>query len=183
MSRWDRVQFKSAGSSSASPAMVEQFESLANVRLPDDYRSFLLEVNGGKPVASKEQTGRYAVVAVEWNGREPQESDDTAIIRYLYKLEDWAGLFEDDRSEALTLPWAYRTYVLENRSVPVGFVPIGHDPGGSLFLLDVSGQPGSVLFWASDWFDQERMASDPYHNIGSIAPTFSSFLDAIKFED
>jgi hypothetical protein len=50
--------------------------------------------------------------------------------------------------------------------------------------LDVAGrQPGAVLFWARNWYDPERRRDDEYHNVGFIAPTFSEFLDKVRFED
>lgn len=183
MKPWDRFQFKSAASRGCSPSLLVKFESLIDARLPDDYRTFLLEINGGRPT-SKERPGSYAIVDIDWEEREPQQTDDQAIIRYLLVVEDWSNVFEEGRSEALTLSGAYETFVMEERALPYATIPIGRDPGGSLFLLDITGrQPGAILFWARDWYDSEQKQKDPYHNIGFIAPTFPEFLDQIRFED
>jgi SMI1 / KNR4 family (SUKH-1) len=182
MNPWERFQFKSAARRGCSPSLLAKFESLINMRLPDEYRTFLMEINGGRPT-SKERPDSYAMVDVDWERREPQQTDDRAIVDYLFVVEDWSNVFEDDRSEALTLFGAYETFVIEQRALPYGIIPIGGDPGGSLFLLDVTeGRSGTILFWARGWYDPEQKQKDPYHNIGFIAPTFSEFLNTIRFE-
>ena len=110
-------------------------------------------------------------------------------MQYLYVLDNWKGVFEGERNEALTLDWAYRVRVPEQRVLPPGMIPIGCDPGGSQFVLEVEGKlpsdsrPGSVWFWASDYHDRHRAASDPFHSLGFIAVSFSDFLAKIHFED
>jgi hypothetical protein len=181
MKAWDRFQFKSAASRGCSQELLAKFESMIGVRLPSDYREFLLEVNGGKPTGRGADAGKYSIVDIDWNGREPQQTDEKAIVDYLLLVEDWSN---DRAKEALTVFGCYKLHVVEQHILPAGLITIGRDPGGSLFLLDVDGrQRGAVSFWARDWFDYDRQELDPYHNVGPIAEAFSAFLDKIKFED
>lgn len=89
----------------------------------------------------------------------------------------------DGCSPALTLDGCYTDFVAHEKRLPPGLVPIGFDPGSSLFLLDVIGpRPGSVWFWAGDWWSGvERTAADPYHNVAPLAASFPQFLDRIEF--
>jgi len=184
MKPWDRFKFKSAASRGCSPELLVKFESMIGVRLPGDYREFLLEVNGGEPTARVENAGRYSVVTVDWQGREPQQTDDLAIVDYLLVVEDWSNIYGGERNEILTVFGSYQVHVVEQRALPAGLIPIGVDPGNSMFLLDVDGrQRGAVSFWARGWYDYNRLEMDPYHNVGFIAPTFSEFMDKIRFDD
>lgn len=184
MKPWNLFQFKSPAARGASPPLLDQFESMIGAALPPDYKAFLLEVNGGSIIGHQQQPGRYAMVAIDWQGKEPQETDDTAIVDYVLVVEDWEDIYEEERSNALTVFGVYRTFVMEQHALPLGLIPIARDPGGSLFLLDVAGpQKGAVLFWARDWYDPDQRSAEPYHNVGFIAPSFSAFLEKIFFED
>lgn len=183
MNSWSSLQLKSLAARGASVDLVAQFESLIGTALPDDYRAFLLQVNGGRVAGHREKRGGQAIVPIDWEGKQPAESDETAVVRYLLVVEDWTDIYEANRSDALTVFGAYRTFVTEQRALPPGLIPIGRDPGGSLFLLDVAGpRLGAVLFWARDWFDPDRAAAEPYHNVGQIAPSFTAFIEKITFE-
>jgi len=185
MEPWELIEFDSKvfgleARRGCLPELLTKFETLIGAKLPGDYRKFLLDVNGGAPVKHKKQKGEYAVVSIDWEGREPQKTDRNAIVDYLLVVEEW----EEGGPNALTLFWKYDTFVKEDRSIPKGLIPIGSDPGGSLFLLDVAGsQPGAVFFWARGWHRNELDEIDPYHNVGFIAPTFSTFIEKIQFED
>jgi SMI1/KNR4 family protein SUKH-1 len=183
MKPWDRFQFNSAASHGCSPELLAKFESMIGVRLPGDYREFLLEVNGGRPTGRGVDEGKNSKVTVDWAGREPQEAAEQVRVNYLLVVEDWSNIYEDRRNEALTVFGSYQIFVADERALPEGLIPIGKDPGGSLFLLDVDGrQRGAVSFWAKDWYDYDRREIDPYHNVGFIAPTFSAFLDKVTFK-
>ena len=183
MHAWATMNFKSAATRPAPVSLIEAFERRIGASLPDDYRAFLLEVNGGRPQSPVDTAARYPIVRIDWEGRPPQESDDVAVVHFLLVAENWKGIFSDGRSDALSLDGCYTTFVEEDRRIPEGLIPIGRDPGGSLFLLDVTGgQRGGVWFWARNWLDRDRLATDPFHNTARIAPTFSGFIERIEFE-
>ncbi len=183
MSAWDGLRFRTTARRPAPPEIVDGFERRVGARLPEDYRSFLSAVNGGRPFGP-EGSGDYAMVDIDWHGRPPQESDDRAILDVLLSAEDWNDSFSGGRNPALTLDGVYTDFVATERRIPPGMVAIGRDPGGSLFVLDVAaGRPGEVWFWAADWFDRSRLDSDPFHNMARLAPSFSGLLDMLVFED
>jgi cell wall assembly regulator SMI1 len=111
----------------ASPDAIARIEQRFGARLPDDYRAFLLQRNGGYAPGSgfdDDVSIRYFFSA--------GPNDDP----YLEDIEEAAGsYFEDDE--------------LELRD---GFVPIGEDDGGNLVLLHVNpgDDYGAVWFWGHD---------------------------------
>ncbi|HEX5748682.1 MAG TPA: SMI1/KNR4 family protein [Archangium sp.] len=184
MNPWEQMKFESLATRPGQLSRIQQFEQLIGIRLPADHHQFLLDVNGGRPVHPQApHPDEYPVVTVEWQGRPPKGVLDEVIVDYLFNAEDWAGIYEDQRSESLTLSGAYREFVQEEPRIAPGFIPMGSDPGGHLFLLDVSGKrPGSVWFWAHDWFDAGKLGEEFFHNLGFIALTFSEFISKIRFK-
>jgi|AGTN01.3.fsa_nt_gi SMI1 / KNR4 family. len=183
MHPWGSMHWTSDAVRPRDPAAIAAFEHTLGRVLPPDYRRFLEEVNGGRPTSpAAGEEGCYAVVAVDWAGRPPAESSEKAIVRFLLVAADWVNDAGQGKNPALTLGWMYETYVVEQKRLPPGLVPIGRDPGSSLFLLDVGGpEPGSVWFWDGGWFDRDVMPADPYHNVARLAADFSAFIEAIVF--
>lgn len=185
MTSWQRIRFRSAARRPGSPELVRRFEDRIGATLPEEYRRFILAVNGGRPVNWQgEMEEAYAVVGIDWNGREASAGGSKAIVDYLYVAEDWKGVMEESRMDVLTLDGAYRSALREHQRVAPGHIPIGKDPGGSQFLLGIGGaERGAVYFWSRSYFDPDRWASDPMHNIGFVAKDFDAFIDSISFED
>ena len=93
-------------------------------RLPDDYRRFLLQNNGGFPSTD-------CITFVEF-GRK------TASDVFCFFA------FDDERPWA-SMDWHYETY---SGRLPPETLPIGRDSCGNLWLLGVGGRgAGSVYFW------------------------------------
>lgn len=184
MRPWDNMHFETAARRPAPQVIVEKFESRIGARLPADYREFLLILNGGRPIKPLgSQGGEYAVLSIDWQGRPPQQTDPEVIIDYLLAAESWGDVFTGEQNPALTLDGVYTDFAIVEPRIPVGMVPIGRDPGGSLLLIDVFGkQPGSVWFWAADWFDRNLLKSDPFHNVALLSPNFSSLIKNIVFK-
>ena len=110
---------------SAFPATHElaiaRFEKKLGVRLPQDYRRFLLACNGGEPV-----DGEFAV-----------EGWGSTVIHYFFGLN--TGI------EVYTLDWNLSK--LEH-VFPDSVIPIASDPGGYLVALGVKRRAeGKVYFW------------------------------------
>lgn len=59
--------------------------------------------------------------------------------------------------------------------IPYGFVPIGEDVGGNLYLIDCRTDAGPVFWW-----DHEKSAFGD--GLESVTETFSGFVDSIAPE-
>ena len=100
---------------------LHAYERQLGVELPQDYRDFLLEKNGGYP-----EPGALAI---------PGTSDVTQVSRFL-ALD---GELWDDLE-------VYRDRY-EGR-VPPGWLPIGYDGFGNLLLLGmIAANRGFIAFW------------------------------------
>ena len=133
-----------------------EFEQKHQLKLPDDYRSFLLEYNGGRP--------NPEIIDFIQYGR--NQSDIVNYLCGIHSGEYWASL-----------EWHMET--LDDR-ISEGFVPFGYDPGGNVYLLGVIDEfLGKVYFWDHE---NEPMAYDKkpgFENISIIADSFSEFLNKL----
>lgn len=160
-----------------SPRDLEAFEARIGARLPDDYRAYLLRYNGAQPLLEgAEQDG--CVVRVRWDGKAPRASGSAASFEGFLGLLPAPGVVPD-----LAETWN------EFRGrIPKETIPIGRDPGGSLFLLVLYGPSrGSILFWSRRYegVEDAGLASESegaYANVGFLAPSFTGLLDALEPE-
>ncbi len=105
---------------------IEALEASLGATLPEDYRNFLLEHNGG---------------LVEPDVFEVQGDPNVtkSSIQILHGIAP--GDYFDINKQIS---------IFENR-IPSGTIPIGHDPSGNLLCLAVSGpRAGTVYFWDHD---------------------------------
>lgn len=136
-------------------ADLERFEKQIDARLPDDYRAFLLEHNGG------DFPNEVAFEHVDKWGR-----SDPFSVSHLYGLCVKTHGLED-------------TYRDLDTYLPKGFVPIGGDAGGNKICIVASGRDvGSVWFW-----DHEAGMSYawPPENSERICSSFAKFLNGIVY--
>ena len=84
---------------------LNDFEKKYSLALPDDYKKFLLEHNGGAPVPS---TNKIPATFVQW-------------IYGIQDEENWASL-----------DWNIEIY---DERMPSNTLPIASDPGGNQFFL------------------------------------------------
>ena len=127
---------------------LNSFELEHGITLPDDYRSFLMEHNGGKPSP--------AVVTI------PDCSQESIIDHFLglgrdgEDLEDWVCELQDE--------------------MPSGFLPIGFDPGGNAILLDVN--DGVIYYWDSArFFDASSDDENTYWVANSFSDLLRGLKD------
>jgi hypothetical protein len=138
---------------------LEEFEQNYGIKLPDDYRSFLLRYNGGSPEPGIVDFVQYG----------DNQSDIVNYLCGIHNGEYWASL-----------EWYTQTY---KGRIPVGFIPFGYDPGGNLYLLGIDGiHLGKVYFW-----DHENEAGlldeEPsFENMSFIANSFAEFLSKLRAE-
>lgn len=90
---------------------VKAFEKKFGYDLPDDYRAFLLEVNGGRP------SDAHCVFSI-------------GVLNYLFSLND-----SDESSDLMTRALRGRKD-LPNRAL----LMVGHDDGGGRILIALDGE-------------------------------------------
>ena len=145
---------KKLSSSGASKDLLVELESQIGATLPDDYRRFLEEENGGRPEPS-------GVVFQTMRGTED------ARVRYFLTV---------DRAEPLYTVFGFLKR-FQGR-LPPKMVPIASDSLGNLFLLnlEVSGY-GAVLFWDHELQSMQGTSSA---NLTTIAESFRTFVDSLE---
>ena len=134
----------------APEASLRRFERAHDLRLPTDYREFLKDFNGGVP----EPRSVYV----------PASKQDI-FVDILFGINS-----EQDFDLA--------TWLLEYRDeMPAGFLIIGADPGGNLFLLADERAGNGVFYWDHTFtFDPSTEAMNTY----PVAASFTQFLAALK---
>jgi hypothetical protein len=136
------------------PAVVS-LEAELGFRLPDDYREFLLQYNGGQPEATVFRWGSGSYMG--------------SSVRYFYSVtEDFT----------FSLAYHYKIYALAGR-IPKWTLPISPDAGGNLILLALGeAHPGKVFFWDHDI---EGLVADPAspEHLTLLADSFSEFCNRL----
>lgn len=126
--------------------------------IPEPYRSFLREHNGGEPEP-------YTFAWTNESGRQV-----LAQVRSFFSVaDDEEGLVE-----------CFETY--RNR-VPEDLFPIASEAGSNLVLLGVSGEHlGRVYYWDHNW---EASDGEPatYRNVHPLAENFQAFLASLQNSD
>ena len=134
---------------------VQSFEQKYHIRLPEPYRSFLIETNGGYPDKDRFPT--------PWN-----ELNQYIIVDYFYGLnyrrDTWGDL-----SDART--------TFTDR-IPEDLVAIASDPGGNQICLGLAGERyGQIFFWEMEEESDEEPPT--YDNVSFVANSFQQFLDGL----
>lgn len=136
---------------------IQAFETHLNARLPEEYRQFLMQHNGGKP--------EPRCFPVDIDGF-PNED----CITYFLCLSDTE---QDSLSKTLKI---YR-----NR-IPANLLPIALPVAVDLVCLSISGDDyGTVYFWDHNW---EVTEYEPdYTNVHFVAHSFNELLNNLYPED
>ncbi len=136
---------------------VQQFEWILLHRLPDDYRAFLLETNGGRVEGS-------------WGFDLP--ANNGSSLDQFYRLKD------KSRS---TTTLAYMRQLYAER-MPKGVLAIACDPGGGKLCLGYMQQPGRVWFW-DPGMDYDDTVPGSFENFHEVAESFTHFLTILTSSD
>ncbi|ANB59920.1 SMI1/KNR4 family protein [Anoxybacteroides amylolyticum] len=141
------------GYGKATVQMIDEFEQYIGFSLPEDYRHFLLQYNGGKP------RERYYSFFVE-------ELNESIPLNVLYGLDT-------DIEQVNLKVWhdEYRDDLIENCII------IGSDPGSGMIVLVNDNEERGVYYWDHSWhFDQ----SNEENNLYKISDSFQNFFDGLK---
>lgn len=138
----------------ASEEALNQLEARIGSALPDDYRRFMSEFNGGRP----EPSGFEFATA---------DGNSDSAIRYFLTF--------DDGEERYTIQEFLDRY---GDRIPQKLLPIACDSFGNLVLLDAGAKSaGAVCFWDHE---KEGMDEPTWDNITVVAPSFTEFLNALE---
>ncbi len=132
---------------------IHAIERRLGSRLPDDYRAFLLEYNGGRPVPCN-----FPI--------EGLLNNPFGTIHFFFGI--------DDPVQAYNIGW--HREVMPGR-LPDKLLPIACDHCGNLVCLSLYGEDlGAVLFW-----DCHTEPSEPsYASVHKIAASFAAFVESIS---
>ncbi|MBL9178383.1 MAG: SMI1/KNR4 family protein [Verrucomicrobiaceae bacterium] len=128
---------------------LEHLESRLGVKLPQDYKIFMMLHNGGKPAAS----------VFNFAERGAQTS---ASVRRFFALDDSHKFYSLNKHIS----------IYHGRHPP-GMVPVACDSFGNLILLECAGEHyGNVFFWDHENED----TSGSRRNLSLISRSFAEFL-------
>ena len=137
-------------------ARVEAFAVSVDAQLPSDYEAFLTRHDGGFPYPNL--FDQVTPDTVRWS------VERQAICDRLFGLENVASHAKGD---------------IFGNATPTGFLLIGEDPGGLVFLLSLRAEDfGAVFLWQSNgalWGSAENNEN----HIFQQAVSFSDFLDSL----
>jgi hypothetical protein len=132
---------------------IAQFERQYRVTLPEPYRLFLLERNGGRP-----ERDVFDVPGSEIN----------PVVR----LHFFFGI--DDPEESCNLAWNLDEYA---DRIPSGLMPIATTEGADKICLELRGEArGRILFWDGYEEDGEK-------KLLPVAPTFEAFVNQLRRDE
>lgn len=134
---------------------LEEFEGAYKLRLPADYKAFLLATNGGRPAE-----GFFRPAGL------PTMGGVASVL-------DFFGLDLID-FPALSLGYALDLY---SGGIPDAIVPIAVDDYGNYTCLDLRSGKEGVAFWEKShfWSTGEWRESDLYN----VADSFDEFLSML----
>ena len=130
-------------------------EAELGISLPEQYREFLLNHNGGYPEPD--------AFPIHGNA-----SDEHGLVHYFLSIHE---------GDVYNLMSYVRRF--EGR-VPEDLLPIALDPGGDLIVLSILGaNRGKVYFWEHEEEAQEG-ETPGYENVYFVASSFYEFLNSLS---
>lgn len=132
---------------------IEQFETRNGLKLPEKYKSFLLQWNGGYTEPSLFQIS---------------DKQGKSVVNVLNGI----GNMYDNLDKVIEI-YEFR--------LPVGFIPIGDDPGGNVICLGTE-KPyyETIYFWDHE---QEPENPDDMSNMYFLANDIDEFLNKLIEEN
>jgi len=129
---------------------LRDFEQENNVNLPSDYRDFLLEFNGGKPIRNR------------------NERPDT-IVTYILGMHNGAYYAS-----------LYKHIDMFKDRLPLSTFPIATDSFGNLFIMSLHLEGyGHIYFWDHEG-EPEYQDGHYTDNCSFVAYSFTEFIDNLK---
>jgi hypothetical protein len=146
---------------------LAKLEAKLNGQLAEDYRSFLLKYNGGRP-----DRQRFLFTGENYNGEE-QES----ILEWFFAVHDrpydedaeWEENGDDDFLPYFAQPLESVLEDYRSDTTETDTVPIARDPCGNLITLGLSGTGAGKVYFYDHEIDAATLLAD----------RFTEFLDRL----
>lgn len=143
------INFSNHFSKKLSIQELEAFEAVNKIQLPEDYRNFLLQYNGGKPSLDLL----------------PQK--DTNIAYFL-------GMHNDNYYSSIY--WHIETF---SKRLPLSTFPIARDYFGNLFIISIHPESyGHIYYWDHE-NEPETQDGHNTQNCSFIAYCFTELLNSL----
>lgn len=141
------INFENIGSP-LTAAQIRGLERKLGASLPEDYKQFLRKTNGGRPP----ETALHVPVA-----------EEEVLVDFLFGVGRKPGILE----------WLSEL----RRDMPSGFIPIGKDPGGNIYIMDLNlPNQGVIYYWdKSHSFSSSTSEGNTY----PVARSFSRLLELL----
>lgn len=132
---------------------LSDLETRLKMKLPNDYKKFLLQNNGGIPIPN-------VFDFIDGDGQ-----NSNSLVHYFY------AVYNDNGHDNLENNY---NFFKSERRIPSNILPIAEDPFGNMICISVSGDDyGKVYFWDHELEGQ----SESYDNISLIASSFDEFIN------
>ena len=141
---------------------IEGFENKYKLELPQDYKYFLLNHNGGMPKIRRFKT---------------KNEKHVSSFKFIMPLTKDAK----DENVKHNLEYCYLRFIFMKK-MPDNMIPFGEDPREDILCLSIKGDDyGSVYYWdRENELVFKQPASECYH---LIAKTFNEFLAGLRLSD
>jgi len=144
-----------------SAADLDAVEARYHLKLPPDYRQFLLMGNGGEPDRC----------LFRFKGKRTY----TESVRYFLSISD---------DPDISFHRYFNRYKVDEKRLPDAVIPVAFDSGGNLVCLAVSGKKaGTVYFWDHEGEEDSPRAVERGKNLAVVADSFREFIDDLKAEE
>lgn len=138
---------------------ILNLEHKLNVNLPQDYKGFLLQNNGGSPV--EDWVFDFTQILPE-SGK---PFDNSSVIRKFSTLSELPVFYDNLIGEEL---------------IPEKFLPIASDPGGNQILLCTNeNNHGKIYFADHGMYDLET----DYWLMTELADSFTEFINKLYLDE
>jgi hypothetical protein len=152
----DAMQIIDAGTKLTERTILE-FEEQFSIKLPQDYRAFMLKNNGGTP------EGNWGFHFIETG------IGDTDSVIHFFEV-----IYEEETDEVDDLKAGY-TALLESEQIPNTLMPIADDPFGNIIFLGVAGDDYGRVYFGNQELENPETG---YLVTSVIADSFSQFIDS-----
>lgn len=138
---------------------VIEIENGLGIKFPEDYKAFIIQMNGGTP----QEDMLYNFYD------EVSELENISIIRSFFSL------YADDTVLKNNLKVIYNTMKNEG-TIPADMIPIADDPGGNIISISLNKDDYGFIYYLNHEFEDVETG---YLMKSKIADSFNSFIDCL----